>query len=457
MRLKPTPPTPHPRATMNALHSPCLFTLLTATLLAAISSAQELQVPSQFPTIQAAIDAAGADAVIVVQPGSYDPIDICGKDLTIRPASGSFTITPDGNGNPIHIKDVAFGDTVTIIGAHIPFNDPNFAAVRAEFSQGAVRLSGLDVVQTSNLPHALIQACVEVEEVATFWLIDSSIWGPGVAGNTTVSLSAGNFDNDGISGIQFLNAHGVIQNSRSRGYDNDLGLSDFGYAGDGVRAVEESTVWLLQDAQTPDYLTTFRGGDGVLGGHAVHQVRDPIRKSRITACGGDFATVMLKYVGGTGTTVNGGLYAFNNDNGIRIFPVPCQNPPCFITFYTIVQHCKNNQKNESVALSNQVSIGTNLEISIKTVAPRKYVTFFNAATVYAASVPMFTGRAMFNGAAVIGTRVGTTTAGVAQVLSVPIPNNPNLIGTQVTAQTITGPMSGPYDNFGLPAWMVIVP
>jgi pectinesterase len=48
-----------------------LFTLLAVTLAASAQPAHRVTVPTDFPTIQSAIDRTTGDAVILIRPGTY--------------------------------------------------------------------------------------------------------------------------------------------------------------------------------------------------------------------------------------------------------------------------------------------------------------------------------------------------------------------------------------------------
>ncbi len=79
-------------------------TLCFACLCCANAGAQTLLVPSQFPTIQSAIDAAAAGETVVVSPGVYmEQIDLLGKAITVRsedpddPTIVATTIIDGGN------------------------------------------------------------------------------------------------------------------------------------------------------------------------------------------------------------------------------------------------------------------------------------------------------------------------------------------------------------------------
>ncbi len=61
-----------------------LLSLVVLPVLPVSGFAAEIQVPSQFPTIQAAIDASQDGDVVIVQPGTYaENINFNGKAITL--------------------------------------------------------------------------------------------------------------------------------------------------------------------------------------------------------------------------------------------------------------------------------------------------------------------------------------------------------------------------------------
>jgi len=78
-----------------------LLTLLPATLMAWIivpATADTLQVPQEYPTIQAAVNAAGTGDIIEVGAGTYPENVIVNKTVIIRGDSATTTVV-DGGGN----------------------------------------------------------------------------------------------------------------------------------------------------------------------------------------------------------------------------------------------------------------------------------------------------------------------------------------------------------------------
>jgi hypothetical protein len=74
--------------------------MLCAMLICGIAQAATISVPTDQPTIQAAIDYALSGDVIEVAPGTYsESIDFLGKAITLRSVNGPLVTTIDGSGS----------------------------------------------------------------------------------------------------------------------------------------------------------------------------------------------------------------------------------------------------------------------------------------------------------------------------------------------------------------------
>jgi hypothetical protein len=92
--------------------------MLTAVVPASALAATTRNVPSDFATIQAAIDASVDGDTIVVGPGTYhERIDFLHKNITVQSSAGRATTTIDGGGLGVVVKMVTDpGETPTLRG-----------------------------------------------------------------------------------------------------------------------------------------------------------------------------------------------------------------------------------------------------------------------------------------------------------------------------------------------------
>ncbi len=408
-----------------------------------------------FADVQAAVNAAGNGDLVLVEPGTYPAFEVGSpglgpKSLAIVARDGSFTLAPLAGGPEIRIENVPFGRTVTVIGAHIDFADPAAPAVLVRNNRGAVRLSELDVVQTGFLHGASLSAVVEVENTRTFWLSDSSVWGAIQVGDTTDLLCVGGLCNDGISGVQLTDSSGVIQSSRVSGYENSAVAAVTRYGGDGLRLIGESSVWLLENEVGGKYGARFRGGAGLYGGHAIHQVRTPIFPGLNRSCGGLQSPAWqpgARLLVGMGS--GGGFYGFNNDNGIfggGIGPPVIQFP----------EICGPKEANECSIQGSLVPLGGDLVVRLWTRLARGYLLLIDDSTRHAIH-PSLAGRTLLGYRRPLLASSGLTQAQTTRVLRFPVPTDPALIGMQLTAQMANGLAGGALEALSLPSFAVIGP
>lgn len=153
-------------------------------LITVAANADTLRVPANFPTIQAAVDAAGPGDVIDVAKGTYDEtVVISGKTNIALRGKAHPTIDGDDSGVPIRIEDSAqivvdgfvlangFEDDVEIVGSN------DVVIRRCELDGGA--LDGI-----------------------------------GVDASTNVLIEKNRFDGQGDDGIDFDDSEGPVTSSR---------------------------------------------------------------------------------------------------------------------------------------------------------------------------------------------------------------------------------------------------
>lgn len=416
-----------------------------------------------FGEIGPAVASAAHGDLILVTPGTYAPFVVDSKGVSIVGDGGPIDLTQTPGVPEIVVRNIPLGRDVTIDKAHILYLDTGAPAVSVSNNAGSVRFVRLIVTPTDHmLLGTTAQAMVEVERTALFWLIDSLItWSgtdaAGVPLNFLTFTLRPRIGNDGVSGLQLLDSHGVVQNSVVRGFGSQRPQL---HGGDGLRLVDEgpdltdASAWLLQDLVEPDFAANFIGGRGFNGGHAVHQIREPFERDLIQACGGHDEMITLSYVPGPGEPWAGGklggLYGMNNANGAR--PVPgigvAFRPP---------DHCPDARRNESTVHSPLVPIGTSFDVRVRSRLQRNFVLFFTDEARFQLEPRPFTGRALLDPDTILGWRGGTTPAKSTVTVSVPILSRLQLIGRQITVQSVFGPTGGHLNNFGQPALAVLVP
>jgi hypothetical protein len=447
------------------------FALTTCGVLVAASGAAQAGTayyvgPSRTHTqITSALGPATTGDVILVDPGTYLPFDVNGEGVAIVGNGGSYTISAVANTPEIRVRNLAPDVNVTILDAEIAYNDQGAPAIRIENNDGAVRLGSVLITPNGHVFATSAQAVIEVDNTETFWLVDSYFYWEGinpVTGNpieffavTNNPLAAGNplEVNDGVSALQLKNSHGVIQNSRLRGYEGGT------HGGDGLRLIDDgedltdASAWLLEDRVNPDFLTHFQGGPGESGGHAVHQIRTPFLADLIKACGGRDNFVSLSYVPGAKVISSGevgGIYGRNNTNG----SIGGGGGVAF----AFPDHCPDAQRNESTVALIKVPIGGTFTTRVRTRIDRQYQLAYCSSAEYQYSVPGFSGRGVADSTMLLGPLVsGNTTGGVTTAIPFTIPNSPALIGTQVSVQAAFGLIGGGLTNIGIPGYAVIIP
>jgi hypothetical protein len=395
-----------------------------------------------FATLQAAVDAAGGGDVILVDPGTYPAFVVDGKALSIVGADGAAFDVQTAPGVPaIRVRNVPAGGVASVLGARVSYAEPSVPAVHVTANAGAVRFSRLLVSLDADLPNAAPRAAVEVEDTASFWLIDSQVWStiPRL-GNTLDPAGA----NDGLSALEMRDSDGVVQNVLLRGYDNS-GM----YAGDGLRARGDVSAWLRTDIVNNSANSRFAGGNGgAYGGHAVHLVGPKGNRDQIKMCPG------LALDPSSGALQKGGKYGINDDPGITTFPC---GPGWTCTSYRTPDTCAGEQLGENTLLADTVAPGGLITLRVWTARTRSYTTVMSATTRYARSLGAFAGHPLIRTSSFVVVSSGVSVAGVTTVVNLPVPSQSGLAGLQLTFQTALGPVGGPYDSLSAPALCVIAP
>jgi len=108
-----------PRRIVSTRRSSRRLTSYAFVILAAAvetAPAAELHVPSQYPTIQAAIQAANHGDSVIVAPGTYrEALNLLGKRITVRGSDGPDVTTLDGAGLGASIVTATGGETLETV------------------------------------------------------------------------------------------------------------------------------------------------------------------------------------------------------------------------------------------------------------------------------------------------------------------------------------------------------
>ncbi len=158
-----------------------LFRFAFALLaLASLSAADTLSVGpvgsgAQFSEIQAAIDAAQADDVILVQPGTYQRITVAKPLRILGDGTGSVTITWDEFS--VIVRDIGAGEELVLSGVEV--------TAGLSFSPSSLILlqdcPGTVVLQDVFMDSGFGLPALQVESCARALLLDSRVFGGGAA------------------------------------------------------------------------------------------------------------------------------------------------------------------------------------------------------------------------------------------------------------------------------------
>jgi hypothetical protein len=117
---------------------------------------------AQFTEIQAAVDAAQAGDVILVQPGTYGAITVFQKPLRIL-GDGTGTVTVAGAGFAAHVGGLLANEELVLSGLRLQSIGSLLPVVRVENSAGTVVLHDLELPLTGfGVPGLLVVDCPRV-------------------------------------------------------------------------------------------------------------------------------------------------------------------------------------------------------------------------------------------------------------------------------------------------------
>jgi hypothetical protein len=402
-----------------------------------------------FPTIGAAVTAAGDGDVLLVDPGVYPAFVVVDRSLTIASSAGAGSpfVVQQAVGMPaIAITGLSTGRTVTILHAATAFTDGRAPAVRISGCSGSVRMHDLSVDLPTNLPNATARAAMEIVNSPNVWFEDLSVIGTTPPVGNTVTLQGAPIANQGgLSAILLDNSTATFDHVMAQGFDNTTPVAGETWGGDGLRMLGSSHAWLVRElTATPNVLA---GGFGsTFGGSAVHRVAI-VQPAGVIACGP--AVFLLGSAGNANS--RGGEHAIDGDRGI----VQAGGT----SFHRTVPACLGESQGSLRFVNPTLQPGTTAQLELSTMQNRAWFVALSDTTTTS------TGPA--GSRQLIDPTAGVTIVlalgfygGAPQTIALAIPNLPALSGLPLTAQGVLAPPAGGLLNtlaLTMPAMGVVLP
>lgn len=261
--------------------------VLTALATTAASWAADIRVPQDYSTIQAAIDAAPADARIVVARGTYYENLVIDKSISVVSRSGAGATTLDG------------GRVGPVILAH------GTGAERVEIS-GFTIVNGLNV-QATHVPTPGAGGGIHAESLAHATISDNVVR-----------------DNVGClgAGISTLDVSVHIENNQIFDNQQDASCNDADGGGIMVRGGGSVPSLIASNQIAGHRIGGAGGGMKIQGANAV--IRDNVIRDNVARAGGAIAfdvssgIVSNNMLVGNSADVGGGMLLTPTDNGNRL-------------------------------------------------------------------------------------------------------------------------------------------
>jgi hypothetical protein len=193
---------------------------------------------AQFTQIQAAIDAAVEDDVILVMPGTYQAIVVSKPLRILGDGTGVVRIQAQGSQYGAWIHDIAAGKELVLSGVEVAGSTD---LVLLQNCAGTVVLSDVQVLGGNFLGGGVsVVSCAravlldsQIAGVGALWASSSEVW----LADATLQGKAGSFSGDGSPGIQLENSTLQAWSSRILGGDAVFSHPKGGRGGTGLLLV----------------------------------------------------------------------------------------------------------------------------------------------------------------------------------------------------------------------------
>ncbi len=390
----------------------------------------------QFADLPPAVAVAQSGDLIQVDPSGapYSSIVIQGQGISILSSipGQRYSIAATAQQPAIDVSSIQQGESVTIYEVDILYPDSTAPAIRVQASPGGVRFRDVQILPTSNLTTGP-SAMIEVDHSQSVWL--SQV----VAHGNRIGVNA---SGNGVHGLLLRNSGALVQSSSFTAFD-----SISGSGGNGIE-LDQSRLWTTAIALGS---TQIAGGNGATGGHGIFLTNG--NTSQALGCERDLVTRVILQ-GGTGTSFaqHGHEYWFPGGSG--------SSPG--LQWSPVLARCVGDAGIVYSSVPNQVSIGTTATFTLEA---EELATSSVGLHGVALGTPFINwlqtspnGFLSWDFGSVHGQAGGGTylpSVGAWPAYRQTIPNNPGLIGYQLSVQGwIISPVA---ISLGEPRMLVIVP
>jgi hypothetical protein len=277
--------------------------LALALLLASSAHGQTtVRVPSDYPTIQAGINAAAPGDTVLVAPGTYvENIDFLGKAITVTSEAGAETTLIDGNQADPVVKFVSGEGRASVLAGFTVLNGMSRSGLPTNGHGGGIHILGASPTITGNVianNRACSGAGISVESAA-----------PLIRGNTIVNnRQAGCGGGTGGGGIivLFASAAEIIENLIEGNVMEDA------TAGGGVSLFSAGDVIVRGNVISANRVGCKGGGISIENSSNAFIAENVIAGNRADCGGGGI--YWLFFSGGAGPKVLNNTIAYNESS-----------------------------------------------------------------------------------------------------------------------------------------------